>query len=364
MAGDCFDISILLTSLLIGVGYDAFAVMGKAPSNITLKDETNYKIPKNSPKNIEKNIKNTLIKPSFQSKWDQKTTENKSDDLSDEETFFEEEDVWEGKRCHCWVLIRKGGNRDLPDDIFIESTTGMSYKVDESPYLFIDSLWNDTNYWINMTPRGKEISFSNLKIPKYFEAVLPENPEKDDEINAPLLLPLPWGCLPVLSRENFNFRFFKGERCGFYKKSQILNFSPFSQPDGLIRRHSIFKDVDRQIPSQINHIFYARKDGLVNRIQYPLKMEIFEEFKNIRPDSIKSIHKVEGESIDVEFYSDSRLDGVCRRTEIFDKELSETFIDRKDKLTFHSIKLDPTIECKNNEDLGIKVMNKTIFVKK
>eukprot|EP00916_Digyalum_oweni_P012149 GHVL01020113.1.p1 GENE.GHVL01020113.1~~GHVL01020113.1.p1 ORF type:complete len:362 (+),score=82.84 GHVL01020113.1:1254-2339(+) len=240
----------------------------------------------------------------------------------------------------------------------------MSYKVDESPYLFIDSLWNDTNYWINMTPRGKEISFSNLKIPKYFEAVLPENPEKDDEINAPLLLPLPWGCLPVLSRENFNFRFFKGERCGFYKKSQILNFSPFSQPDGLIRRHSIFKDVDRQIPSQINHIFYARKDGLVNRIQYPLKMEIFEEFKNIRPDSIKSIHKVEGESIDVEFYSDSRLDGVCRRTEIFDKELSETFIDRKDKLTFHSIKLDPTIECKNNEDLGIKVMNKTIFVKK
>jgi hypothetical protein len=37
--GDCFDLSILLTSLLIGVGYDAFCVYGIAPKEITTKNE-------------------------------------------------------------------------------------------------------------------------------------------------------------------------------------------------------------------------------------------------------------------------------------------------------------------------------------
>lgn len=37
--GDCFDLSILLCSLLIGVGYDAYCVIGTAPHEITLKNE-------------------------------------------------------------------------------------------------------------------------------------------------------------------------------------------------------------------------------------------------------------------------------------------------------------------------------------
>ena len=38
--GDCFDMSILLCSLLIGVGYDAYCVYGKAPREITTKNES------------------------------------------------------------------------------------------------------------------------------------------------------------------------------------------------------------------------------------------------------------------------------------------------------------------------------------
>lgn len=37
--GDCFDISILLCSLLIGVGYDAYCIYGIAPKEITTKNE-------------------------------------------------------------------------------------------------------------------------------------------------------------------------------------------------------------------------------------------------------------------------------------------------------------------------------------
>jgi hypothetical protein len=39
-AGDCFDFSIVLCSLLIGAGYDAFVVIGTAPKKITTRDES------------------------------------------------------------------------------------------------------------------------------------------------------------------------------------------------------------------------------------------------------------------------------------------------------------------------------------
>jgi hypothetical protein len=39
-AGDCFDFSIVLCSLLIGSGYDAYVVYGTAPKAITTKDES------------------------------------------------------------------------------------------------------------------------------------------------------------------------------------------------------------------------------------------------------------------------------------------------------------------------------------
>ena len=38
--GDCFDLSIVLCSLLIGAGYDAYCVYGTAPRKITNKDES------------------------------------------------------------------------------------------------------------------------------------------------------------------------------------------------------------------------------------------------------------------------------------------------------------------------------------
>jgi hypothetical protein len=38
-AGDAFDFSIVLCSLLIGCGYDAYCVYGAAPKQITTKDE-------------------------------------------------------------------------------------------------------------------------------------------------------------------------------------------------------------------------------------------------------------------------------------------------------------------------------------
>lgn len=45
--GDCFDFAIVLCSLLIGVGYNAYVVYGTAPKEITTKDESDMICPEN-----------------------------------------------------------------------------------------------------------------------------------------------------------------------------------------------------------------------------------------------------------------------------------------------------------------------------
>lgn len=52
-----------------------------------------------------------------------------------------------GMRVHCWVLVL-AGKREVPENFFIEPTTGNCVEADE--FLGIETLWNDTNYWVNM----------------------------------------------------------------------------------------------------------------------------------------------------------------------------------------------------------------------
>jgi hypothetical protein len=44
-SGNCFDLSVLLASLLIGIGCDAYVVSGYATREVTLMDETKTRIP-------------------------------------------------------------------------------------------------------------------------------------------------------------------------------------------------------------------------------------------------------------------------------------------------------------------------------
>ena len=62
--GDCFDLSIVLVSLLIGAGYNAYVVYGKAPRFITSKDETRL-----APPEMPDDIK--IIDPELEDKEDQ-----------------------------------------------------------------------------------------------------------------------------------------------------------------------------------------------------------------------------------------------------------------------------------------------------
>jgi hypothetical protein len=50
---------------------------------------------------------------------------------------------------HAWVLVLSG-KREVPESFFIEPFTGISHPVTSPNYLGIESVWNDTNYWVNM----------------------------------------------------------------------------------------------------------------------------------------------------------------------------------------------------------------------
>ena len=64
-----------------------------------------------------------------------------------------------GLRVHAWILVLSG-KCEVPENFFIEPLTGLSHPVRSTSYLGIESLWNDTNYWVNMQDCSKGLTVS------------------------------------------------------------------------------------------------------------------------------------------------------------------------------------------------------------
>lgn len=117
--GDSFEISTLLCSLLLGVGYDAYVVSGVAPQSVVACEDVDSSSP-------ERNDTSEI--PELATNVDPATAI---------------------KAClHSWVFIASG-SRELTENCFIDPFTGQLMSTKLSPYSAIDSIWNHTNYWIN-----------------------------------------------------------------------------------------------------------------------------------------------------------------------------------------------------------------------
>eukprot|EP00736_Rhodelphis_marinus_P008612 Rmarinus@m.20835 len=181
--GDCFDLSTLLVSLLLGVGYDAYCVLGTAPKHITLRDQSQRVCPlqetkknqseDNSGKSDERSTYLTKDLPVLESRFVKMLEERKQKEKAKLETGEngenaepadndgqegqeekvdepnEPEDALHRCRVHCWVLVM-AGRREVPTPLFIEPSTGAITSVDDSEYLNVKSVWNHQNYWINL----------------------------------------------------------------------------------------------------------------------------------------------------------------------------------------------------------------------
>lgn len=188
--GDCFDMSILLVSLLIGVGYDAYCVIGLAPKEITLKNESLMENPylneglekKDSEMGIKKlepenpylidpdlsklPVSRFLTDKAEKEIRDKEEEERKANDLhDDDEPDRTEDDPFTGRRLHCWVLIKKG-KREMTENIFIEPSTGRNWPVTDpgSSYTRIYQIFNNQNFWINLYPQHniKDLVLENM----------------------------------------------------------------------------------------------------------------------------------------------------------------------------------------------------------
>lgn len=190
--GDSFDMANLLTSFLLGSGYDAYMVCGYAPSFITLRDQTmtkctmihegndakgrseqqlnaaesagvpsgsNYIAPDNSVKSSkyladQAEAKRIAALDTFQL-W---VPDAELDEAQVIESLKQAE-IQEGKhrRMHAWVLVRSG-KRDVKEHVFIEPTTGRIYAVPTSPYIAIEAVWNHVNFWVNTAQFDEKVT--------------------------------------------------------------------------------------------------------------------------------------------------------------------------------------------------------------
>jgi len=145
-AGDCLDMSFLLASLLLGAGYDAFVVFGKAPKWIRLKKQSHQQL---------------IL-----------TQGNDSVGICIKDECFSDKQSAEDNSTHNWVLVKASVTKDLDADIFIEASTGVVYPVDKSPYSQIVSVCNDKNCLINVSEGNVDIfDFDDTK---QWVSVLPE----------------------------------------------------------------------------------------------------------------------------------------------------------------------------------------------
>ncbi|XP_063266539.1 dynein regulatory complex subunit 7 isoform X8 [Prinia subflava] len=162
--GNCFDFAVLLCSLLIGAGYDAYCVHGYATLEMCSLDQTQELCPRlrkppEVPEEEDPNkyrIKYPLEPQSkfeLQQKAKEKGTESAQEEETEEEVVMEVEkpkrDPLHGLRVHAWVLVLSG-KRKVPETFFINPFTGNPHSTTDECFLGIESIWNHRNYWVNM----------------------------------------------------------------------------------------------------------------------------------------------------------------------------------------------------------------------
>eukprot|EP01047_Picozoa_sp_COSAG01_P093956 COSAG01_NODE_24968_length_760_cov_1.024206_1_plen_230_part_01 len=92
-------------------------------------------------------------------------------------------DYYKGMRVHYWILLRVG-KRTVSQPLFIDPVSGRVYPVTESPFLGVESVWNNTNYFVNMQDADLTMDKLSWKLqnPALWEFVFYEQPTGDFDL--------------------------------------------------------------------------------------------------------------------------------------------------------------------------------------
>jgi len=272
------------------------------------------------------------------------------------------------RRCHAFVLVR-AGKREVREHVFLEPATGRPYSSTTVPLSNIAAAWNHNNYWVNLQINSKTADMTfDLQDGKNWEYLFigetakaspaetnaedldmnGETEEKGEgdspagyEVSRSFDAPPTWVNPLSMDRPRYALRFPPtGKRCVQYHCAKASFYSRGVNPQSMTMSIVQYLDVECTIVKEIHEWFEIRTDHLYKRVRYALNPNV--NVEHYHPGSlggVKTWTEMPGKSIDIEFYMDSRLDRLYRRTEIIGKEITEYFSGRTDCLIYRSFEV-------------------------
>jgi hypothetical protein len=268
--------------------------------------------------------------------------------------------------------------RGVEKDIFIEPSTGKIYDLNSEYYYYIDAIFNNKNYWINMKPNTAcedlKFDFTNKEAINDWEYVMLdtlvdladlgfEAPDEELDQNPPNLenvsddlkdvaqtldMPPPWPPKIVLEYDAYQQGSPLGEGCTYYSKCAVEIFAEYSQVDGLVKRITIFHDYKRILIKEIRYLFKHRIDKLRVRRRFPFEFKTIEYYDPNVPHNWKQVTEIDRVSREIIFYPNRNLDGLIKRVEKIGSKTMEYYQNRDDKVIYRSIRFRPG---KNHEEI-------------
>eukprot|EP00039_Didymoeca_costata_P011121 m.153424 g.153424 ORF g.153424 m.153424 type:complete len:947 (-) comp15065_c0_seq6:746-3586(-) len=375
--GNCFDMSVLLCSILEGAGYDAYCVYGYATREVCLADRT--KIPADSgpvsskpaaPEPKKENKYKLKKMSKLSSDYEQRMKERELKKEAEAKLKAQQEaeeikkaqqlpvtDSLSGLRVHCWVLVREG-KRGVPETFFIEPTTGETCSPYHKNYKGIEAVWNSKNYWVNMQDCTHGLGDMQYMMGNSagWEFVFPGDSVEPKEGHRKCPDLSSWVEELEIDMADYETGCPNGMRTLIELGCKTEIFADYLLADGMTKKVSRYSDVELTKVESVVASYTHRKDRLhTRRSTYQenagvVTEQIDEEFYKGAVSHLRhhtffecngQIDSSKGDKM--YFFHDARVDGLEKRIKSTGS-LKESFRDREDKLVSRSVEYSTSEE--------------------
>lgn len=366
-AGDSLDQSILLASLLLGAGYDAYVLVGTAPDWLC-RGVTDLLCIGNDDDDWRGGHGSTggAGESCGRFGWRGMPFTEVPVDVDGESGNGS------ANGLHAWVMVRPGrrcddGSSDDDDNdedafdacvstIFADPAVGRIWSAEDdssstsssSPYSSIHTIWNQSNQWIHLSSTASEVC---AQIPSYMYIDL-----EDESIWRPIWgnevhVPASWAekiemPVPFPPTEH---------RVELYAQAK-LELSTAS------RKLTRYNDEERTEETEAIEVFQGRLDHLLERRKHAPQAQtqtFTETFSEFHPAGLRQWTETLGVERIIEFHLWIRADGlVCRKENYGDKKIREEFRSRPDGLTQRIIRVGRISEG-DYPPKGASILNKS-----
>uniref|UniRef100_A0A8V0ZJQ7 Dynein regulatory complex subunit 7 n=1 Tax=Gallus gallus TaxID=9031 RepID=A0A8V0ZJQ7_CHICK len=301
--GNCFDFSVLLCSMLIGAGYDAYCVNGYATHNICSLDESLEECP-------------LLRKPQEVPKEDvKKSNKYRVKSLPDMHSKFELQQEAKKKAETEATEKKERGERDM--DLVFDLSDAVHWEI----------MLSETDKPLQLLLGAEK---KNELFDRNVDDMEEEEEEEEEEIS--FAMPPSWVAPIQISPKEFETRCSQGRKVILYKKAKLEKWAPYFNGNGLVKRLTIYADSNWTEAVEVKEWFKNREDMLdmreVNK-QTQLTTEYFSpgHLFGLKVHAYKSMNP-QTERV-MEFYTETRVDGLQKLAENA-SEMKEYFMGRDD----------------------------------